>query len=92
MKFQVNLQALEYWFNMIKGAYIFYEVFIKSQILSNKFIKKIREILPYNLRSNNLYAISTKPIYMALNITQTIIYVLYCIFALWPDFSEMLKV
>ena len=40
LKFQVNLQALEYWFNMIKGAYILYEVIIKDQILFNKFIKK----------------------------------------------------
>ena len=40
MKFQVNLLALEYWYNMIKRAYIFYEVIIKSQILSNNFILK----------------------------------------------------
>ena len=45
MKFQVNLQALEYWYNMIKWVYIFYEVIIKSQIVSKKFIKKIWEIL-----------------------------------------------
>ena len=91
MNFQVNLQA--YWFNMIKGAYIFYEVIIKSQILSNKFIfKKIREVLPYNLPSKVLYAISTKPIDMALNVKQTIIYFFHCIFSLWPDSWEMLKV
>ena len=45
MKFQVNLQALEYWYNMIKWVYIFYEVIIKSQIVSKKFIKKIWEVL-----------------------------------------------
>ena len=57
---------------MIKGAYIFYEVIIKSQILSNKFIfKKIREVLPYNFPSKILCAISTKPIDMTLSIKQT---------------------
>ena len=38
MTFQVHLQALEYSVNMIKGTYIFYEVIIESQMLSNKFI------------------------------------------------------
>ena len=43
MKLQVNLNALKYWRDMIKGEHRFHEVIIKSQILSNKFIKKIRE-------------------------------------------------
>ena len=39
MKFQVNLQALEYWYKMIKRVYIFYKIIVKSQILLNiKFI------------------------------------------------------
>ena len=48
---------------------LFYEVIIKSQILSNKFIKKdSQEVLAYNLPSKILYAISNKPIDIALNV------------------------
>ena len=57
---------------MIKGAYIFYEVIINSQILSSKFIKKIREVLLYKLSTKVLYTILTKPIDMTWNVKQTI--------------------
>ena len=87
MKFQANLQALEYW-----GSYILQKVIVKSQVLYNKFIKKIQKVLPYNLSSKILYAISTKPIDMALNVTQTIMSFFQCIFSLWPDSSEKFKV
>ena len=87
MKCQANLQALEYW-----GSCILQKVIAKSQVLSNKFIKKIQEVLPYNLTSKILYAISTKPIDMALNITKTIKSFFQCIFSLWPDSSEKFKV
>ena len=56
---------------MIKGAYIFYEVIINSQILSSKSIKKIRVLL-YNLSTKVLYTILTKPIDMTWNVKQTI--------------------
>ena len=47
MKFQVNLQALEYWSNIYDVIMmLFYEVITKSQILSNKFIKKNTRSLP----------------------------------------------
>ena len=84
MKFQVNLRA--YWFNMIKGVYIFYEVIIKSQILSSKFILKKSE------KFCHIVYPQPKPTYMALNVKETIIYFFHCIFSLWPDSSEMLKV
>ena len=77
---------------MIKGAYRFHEVIIKSQILFNKFIKKNPGILPYSLSTKILYAISTKHIDMAMNANQTIIYVLHCIFSLWYESPEKFKV
>ena len=71
---------------------LLYEVIIKSRILSKKFIKKkIREVLAYNLPSKILYAISTKPIGIALNVKQTIIYFFHCMFSLWPDSPEKFK-
>ena len=52
---------------------------------------QIREVLPYSLSSKTLYPVSTKPIDIALNTKQTIIYFFHCLFSLWLDSSESSK-
>ena len=47
---------------------LFHEVIIKSQILSNKFIRKNPRSLPYNLPSKIFYAILNKPIDITYNV------------------------
>ena len=63
---------------------------VKSYLTN--LLKKIREVYPYNLPSTILHAISTKPIDIALNIKQTIIYFFHRMFSLWPGSLKKFKV